>query len=72
MKPPPGSENDLFDKLIESIRRHGDSKSIFRLLLLIERELQTGSRDSRSMAALPMDKRAPGQRPHSIFRSYIE
>ena len=72
MKPPPGNENDVLDKLIESVRSHGDSKSIFGLLLLIERELRAESLDSHSTVALPKDKRAPSQRRYKIFRSYIE
>jgi hypothetical protein len=72
MKPPPGNENDVLDKLIDSARSHDDSKSIFGLLLLIERELRAEALDSRSTGAMPKDKRAPGQRRHTIFRSYIE
>ena len=72
MKPPPGNENDVLDKLVDSVRSHGDSKSIFGLLLLIERELRAESLDSRSTGAMPKDKQAPGQRRHTIFRSYIE
>ena len=72
MKPLPGNENDVLDKLIESVRSHGDSKSIFGLLLLIERELRAESLDSCSTLALPKGKRALDQRRHTIFRSYIE
>ena len=72
MKSPPGNENDVLDKLIESVRSHGDSKSIFGPLLLIERELRAELLDSRSMVALPKDKRALGERRPTIFRSYIE
>ena len=72
MKPAPGNENDVLDNLIESARSHDDSKSIFGLLLLIERELRAESLDSRSTGAMSKDQRTPGQRRHTIFRSYIE
>jgi hypothetical protein len=72
MKPPPGNENEVLDKLIESVRSHGDGKSIFGLLLLIERELRAESLDSRPPMTLSKDKQAPDRRPVRILRSYIE
>ena len=69
---PLGNENDVLHRLIERARSDGDSKSIFGLLLLIERELRAESLDSRTPMALPKDKRARDRRPRKIFRSYIE
>jgi hypothetical protein len=72
MKPPPGNENEVLDKLSESVRSHGDSKSIFGLLLRIERELRAESLDNGSTVALPEGRWVHGPRRPTIFRTYIE
>ena len=72
MKSPQGNENDLLHRLVERARNQGDSKSIFGLLLLIERELRAESLDSRPPMDLPKDKQALHRRPLRILRSYIE
>ena len=41
MKPPADQDESLLQKLVESAKRHDDSKSIFGLLLLLEREIRS-------------------------------
>jgi hypothetical protein len=66
------NQSELLHQLIEKARRDGDSKSIFGLLLLIERELRAESRGSRSPMAGPSDSGARERRSPTLFRSYIE
>jgi hypothetical protein len=72
MKPPVDKDDSLLQKLIESARRHGDSKSIFGLLLLLEREIGSDARRS-SVPLEPSDRKNVfnWQEP-PIFRRHIE
>jgi hypothetical protein len=72
MKSLPRNEDDGIRNISQSAAQQGDSKSVFGLLLLIERELRLEARGDSSLLAqakdnLPRDRRRPG-----IFRSYVE
>jgi hypothetical protein len=72
MKQPLSNDELVYQKLIESAKYRGDSKSIFGLLLFLEREIRSEAKDNGSQAAMP-DYKNPGNRQGSaIFRSYIE
>jgi hypothetical protein len=68
MKPPLPNDGLVFDELIERARPLRDSKSIFALLLLLEREIGSEAKNFNSQAApgsilitpdLPLDQRNP-------------
>jgi hypothetical protein len=44
MKPPLRNDGPVLDELIKRARRFGDSKSIFGLLLFLEREIGSGDK----------------------------
>jgi hypothetical protein len=48
MKPPFRNDGLVFDELIERARPLRDSKSIFALLLLLEREIGSEAKNSKS------------------------
>jgi hypothetical protein len=70
MKPLPDNGDDRIPKLIQSARQKGDSKSVFGLLLLIERELRSEG-DNSLLAQAKENKRRDRSGPE-IFRSYVE
>jgi hypothetical protein len=53
MKPPIGNDGLVFDELTERARPLRDSKSIFALLLLLERQIGSEAKNSNSQAAPP-------------------
>jgi hypothetical protein len=59
MRSSPEKENDLLHKFAERARRHGDSKSIFGLLLLIERELRSEALEQISPPTHLKDTQTP-------------
>jgi hypothetical protein len=72
MKSPVDQDDSLLQKLIESAKRDGDSKSIFGLLLLIEREIRSDAqRSSVPLASSDRENLFSWQEP-TIFRRYIE
>jgi hypothetical protein len=69
MKPPLRNDGPVPDELIQRARRFGDSKSIFALLLLLEREI-----DSETKVTLPFStneriKAEPKETDHHEGRS---
>ena len=69
----PLSKNDMvLPKLIESARYNGDSKSIFGLLLLLEREFRSEAQHTSSEVVTPEGKKLVKRRGPTIFRSYVE
>jgi hypothetical protein len=72
MKSPLNQDDSVLQKLIESARRDGDSKSIFGLLLLLEREIRSDGQP-RGVPLTPSDRKSlfKWQEP-AIFRRYIE
>ena len=72
MKSPTNQDDSLLQKLSESARRHGDSKSIFGLLLLLEREIRSDAQPT-SVPLAPSDRKNlfTLQEP-TIFKRYIE
>ena len=72
MKPPTDQDESLLQKLVESAKRHDDSKSIFGLLLLLEREICSDAQH-RSVSLTPSDRKSLFDWPETtIFRRYIE
>jgi hypothetical protein len=61
----------VLPKLIESTKDNSDSKSIFGLLLLLEREIRLEAQHRSSDVAMPEGKKLVN-RGSTIFRSYIE
>jgi hypothetical protein len=72
MKSPANQDDSLLQKLIESARRHGDSKSIFGLLLVLEREIGSDAECSSVPPASSESKNRFNPREPIILRSYIE
>jgi hypothetical protein len=72
MKSPANQDDSLLQKLIESARRHGDSKSIFGLLLALEREIGSDAECSSVPPGSSESKNRFNPREPIILRSYIE
>jgi hypothetical protein len=72
MKPPTDQDESLLQKLVESAKRHDDSKSIFGLLLLLEREIRSEAQHSSVPLAAPDSKNLFNRQGLTIFRRYIE
>jgi hypothetical protein len=64
----PSNNDDVIRKLVQKARRDGDSKSVFGLLLLIEREILAEAKGN----SLPKAKLACHHPPNELFRSYSE
>jgi hypothetical protein len=72
MKSSANQDDSSLQKLIESARRSGDSKSIFGLLLLLEREIRSDAQ-RRSVSLTPSDRKSLFEwQETTIFRRYIE
>jgi hypothetical protein len=72
MKSSANQDDSSLKKFIESARRNGDSKSIFGLLLLLEREICSDAQH-RSVSLTPSDRKSLFDWPETtIFRRYIE
>jgi hypothetical protein len=72
MKSSANQDDSSLQKLIESARRSGDSKSIFGLLLLLEREIRSDAQ-RRSVSLTPSDRKSLFEWQETrIFRRYIE
>jgi hypothetical protein len=72
MKSLPRNEDDGIRKLSQSAGQQGDSKSVFGLLLRIERELRLEARGDNSLLAQGKDNKPHDRRWPGIFRSYVE
>jgi hypothetical protein len=72
MESQPSSNDDALQKLIQSARCHGDTKSVFGFLLLIERELLSEAKGHCLPMAQPEEKRAYNRQPCGLFSSYPE
>jgi hypothetical protein len=72
MNSPVNQDDSLLQKLIESARRHGDSKSIFGLLLLLEREIRSDAQRSSVPRASSDRKNLSNWQEPTISRRYIE
>ena len=72
MKRPHFKDEPVLQELIESARHCGDSKSIFGLLLLLEREICSETQHSRSGVATPQGKKVANRRGTTVFKRYIE
>jgi hypothetical protein len=72
MKRPVSKNEPVAQEFIESAKRHGDSKSIFGLLLLLEREICFEARHSCSEVAPPEDKKLVNRQAGTVFRGYVE
>jgi hypothetical protein len=72
MKQPLSDDEPVYQKLIESARHRGDSKSIFGLLLFLERQIRSEAKDSRSQAAMRDYTNLGNRQGSAIFRSYSE
>ena len=72
MKSPANQDDSLLQKFIESARRDGDSKSIFGLLLFLEREIGSEAQRSSVPSAPPDSKKRFKPQGPTILRSYIE
>lgn len=68
----PSNNDDTRRKLIQSGRCDGDSKSVFELLLRIERELLSKAKGDRLPLAKLGEKAAAIRPPRKLFRSYLE
>ena len=72
MKAPVTQNESLLQRLVESARRDGDSKSVFGFLLLLEREIGSDAK-RRSVSRAPADKKSLFKWQETpIFRRYIE
>jgi hypothetical protein len=71
MKSSLNQDDSVLQKLIESARRDGDSKSIFGLLLLLEREIRSDARHGRAPLAPSESKKLFNSQEPTISR-YIE
>jgi hypothetical protein len=72
MKPPLRNDGLVFDELIERARHLRDSKSIFALLLLLEREIGSEAKNSNSLAAPPEGNNLVNHPGDTIFKRLIE
>ena len=72
MKSPLSKDDMAVPELIESARDNGDSKSIFGVLLRLEREIRLEAQQSSSEVAMPEGKKRVKRRRPTIFRSYFE
>ena len=72
MKSPPSKADAVLHELAQSARSNGDSKSVFGLLLLIEREIRSEGQRKMSQVAPPDSKNLQNRRGSTIFRGYVE
>ena len=72
MKSRPCKDDALLHKLIQSARSNGDSKSVFGLLLLIERKIRSEEQRNTSQATPPESENLQNGLGHTIFKRYVE
>jgi len=72
MKSPFRNDGLVFDELIDKARPLRDSKSIFALLLLLERELGSEAKNSNSQAAPPEGNNLVNHPGDTVFKRLIE
>jgi hypothetical protein len=70
MKRPLRKDEPVAEELIESARQHADSKSIFGLLLLLERQIRSETKHSH--AATPDHNHVVKRQASALSRGYIE
>ena len=72
MKSLPSKDDAVLHELIQSARSNGDSKSVFGLLLLIEREIRSEGQRNTSQVLPPDSENLQNGRGPTIFRRYVE
>ena len=72
MESRPGKDDAVLHKLIQSARSNGDSKSVFGLLLLIERKIRSEEQRNTSQATPPESENLQNGLGPTIFRRYVE